>query len=347
MSLPREFASDNTAPVHPAVLEALTAANRGPSPAYGQDPWTARATAWFRQQFGPETAVFLAWNGTGANVVSLRALTRPWQAVVCSAQAHIQVDECGAPELLTGCKLIAVPTADGKLTPAMLRSSMTGVGDFHHVQPAVVSLTQVTEYGTLYTREELTDVCATARELGLRVHMDGARIANAAAALGLPLRTFTRDAGVDILSFGATKNGAMGAEAVVVFDPALAGEMLFLRKQSMQLASKMRYLAAQFLALAENDLWLDNARHANAMAQRLAAAVRTIAGVEITQKVEASAVFAVLPRAVSERLQQKFHFYFWNHSPQEVRWMTNWATSEADVDELVAAVREAMAGAAG
>lgn len=345
MSLPREFASDNTAPVHPAVLEALAAANHGPSPAYGADSWTARAQEWFRAQFGPETAVFPVWNGTGANVVSLRALTRPWQAVVCTAQAHIQVDECGAPELLTGCKLIDLPTADGKLTPAMLRESMKGIGDFHHVQPSAVSLTQVTEYGTVYTRDEVVALCGTAHELGLRVHMDGARIANAAAALALPLRAFTRDAGVDILSFGATKNGAMGAEAVVVFDPALAGEMLFLRKQSMQLASKMRYVSAQFLALAESDLWLANARHSNAMAQRLAVGVRAIPGIEITQQVEASAVFATLPRAVSERLQEAFHFYFWNHSPTEVRWMTSWATAEEDVDEFVAAIRAAMAPA--
>ena len=275
-------------------------------------------------------------------MVSLRALTRPWQAVVCTAQAHIQVDECGAPELLTGCKLIDVPTPDGKLTPAMLRESMQGIGDFHHVQPAVVSLTQVTEYGTVYTRDELVALCCTAHELGLRVHMDGARIANAAAALALPLRAFTKDAGVDILSFGATKNGAMGAEAVVVFDPALASEMLFLRKQSMQLASKMRYVSAQFLAMAEGDLWLTNARNSNAMAQRLAAGVRTIPGIEITQKVEASAVFATLPPAVTGRLQQEFHFDFWNHSPREVRWMTNWATSATDVDEFVAAIRAAM-----
>ena len=345
MSLPREFASDNTAPVHPAVLAALTAANIGPSPAYGMDAWTARASGWFRQQFGPETVVFPVWNGTGANVLALRALTRPWQAVVCTAQAHIQVDECGAPELLAGCKLIDVPTTDGKLTPAMLRASMTGLGDFHHVQPAVVSITQVTEYGTVYSRAELLALTATAHELGLKVHMDGARIANAAAALGLPLRAITKDAGVDILSFGATKNGAMGAEAVVVFDPAAAGDMLFLRKQSMQLASKMRYLAAQFLALAEGDLWLANARHANAMAQRLAAAVRTIAGVRITQEVEASAVFAALPRVVIERLQREFHFYFWNEALLEVRWMTSWATSAEDVDELVAAIRKEMSQA--
>lgn len=343
MSLPREFASDNTAPVHPAVLAALAEANHGPSPAYGRDPWTARATEWFRQQFGSETAVFPVWNGTGANVVALRALTRPWQAIVCTAQAHIQADECGAPELLTGCKLIDLPTPDGKLTPALLRAAMTGSGDFHHVQPAAVSLTQVTEYGTVYACEELVALCGAAHELGMRVHMDGARIANAAAALGLPLRAFTRDAGVDILSFGATKNGAMGAEAVVVFEPALAGEMPFLRKQSMQLASKMRYVSAQFLAMAAGDLWLENARNSNAMAQRLAAGVRSIPGIEITQKVEASAVFANLPPEVTERLQQQFHFDFWNHSPVEVRWMTSWATSANDVDELVAAIREAMA----
>jgi threonine aldolase len=343
MSLPRAFASDNTAPVHPAVLEALTEANRGPSPAYGQDPWTTRATAWFGEQFGSGTEAFLVWNGTGANVVALRALTRAWQAIVCSAQAHIQLDECGAPELLTGCKLLDLPTPDGKLTPAMLHAAMTGVGDEHRSQPAVVSLTQTTESGTVYTPDETAALAETAHRLGLRVHMDGARIANAAAALGLPLRALTRDAGVDILSFGATKNGAMGAEAVVLFDSALAGEMRFLRKQSMQLASKMRYLAAQFLALAEGDLWLANARNANAMAQRLAAGLRGVAGIEITQAVQANAVFATLPRPAIERLQREFHFYVWNEPLHEVRWMTNWATSESDVDSFLAAICQALA----
>jgi threonine aldolase len=343
MSLPRAFASDNTAPVHPAVLEALTEANRGPSPAYGQDPWTTRATAWFGEQFGSGTEAFLVWNGTGANVVALRALTRAWQAIVCSAQAHIQLDECGAPELLTGCKLLDLPTPDGKLTPAMLHAAMTGVGDEHRSQPAVVSLTQTTESGTVYTPDETAALAEAAHRLGLRVHMDGARIANAAAALGLPLRALTRDAGVDILSFGATKNGAMGAEAVVLFDSALAGEMRFLRKQSMQLASKMRYLAAQFLALAEGDLWLANARNANAMAQRLAAGLRGVAGIEITQAVQANAVFATLPRPAIERLQREFHFYVWNEPLHEVRWMTNWATSESDVDSFLAAIRQALA----
>lgn len=345
MSLAHEIvSSDNTAPAHPAVLAALAAANTGLALAYGNDPWTGRAHEWFREQFGSETAVFFAWNGTGANVVSLRALVRPYQAVICTAQAHIHVDECGAPELLAGCKLIDVPTTDGKLTPAMIRTAAVGIGIEHHVQPGVVSLTQVTEYGTVYTVEELTAICRTAHDLGMRVHMDGARIANAAAALGQSLRAITKDVGVDILSFGATKNGGMGAEAIVVFDPTLASALKFLRKQSTQLASKMRFLAAQFIALASDDLWLRNAQHANAMAQRLAAGVRSIHGVEITQVVEGSAVFATLPRVASERLLQQFHFYIWNEAINEVRWMTNWTTTEAEVDAFVATVQMAMLG---
>lgn len=342
MSLPREFASDNTAPVHPAVIDALVAANSGPAVAYGDDPWTERARQWFQSEFGPETAVYFAWNGTGANVVSLRALVRPFQAVICTEQAHIHVDECGAPEFLAGCKLIDVPTPDGKLTPAMIRAAAIGIGNEHHVQPKAVSITQVTEYGTVYTRDELIGLCQTAHELGMRVHMDGARIANAAASLQLSLRAITKDVGVDILSFGATKNGGMGAEAIVVFDPALAGELKFLRKQSTQLASKMRFLAAQFLALSTDELWLRNAQHANAMARRLAAGIRGINGVRITQAVEGSAIFAVLPSRATERLMQEFHFYVWDAAKHEVRWMTSWATSEADVDEFIIAIRESL-----
>lgn len=342
MSLPREFASDNTAPVHPAVFKAMQDANAGPAVAYGDDPWTERAKGWFKDEFGPETAVFFAWNGTGANVVSLRALIRPYQAVICSAQAHINVDECGAPELFAGCKLIDIPTPDGKLTPAMIRAAATGIGNEHHVQPGAVSITQVTEYGTVYSRDELIAICRTAHELEMRVHMDGARIANAAASLQLTLRAITKDVGVDILSFGATKNGGMGAEAIVVFDPALAVELRYLRKQSAQLASKMRYLAAQYLALAEDDLWLRNAQHANAMASRLASGISGIQGLRITQRVEGSAIFAVLPSTVIEELQQTFHFYVWDETINEVRWMTSWATSEADVDEFVTAIQAAM-----
>ena len=341
MNLPRSFASDNTAPVHPRVLEWLERVNHERAAPYGEDVHSDAVRQWFVEQFGAGTASFLVWNGTGANVVALRALTRPYQAVLCAEQAHVNVDECGAPELLTGCKLVGLPSPDGKLTPPQLRDATRKLGDEHTSQPHVVSLTQVTECGTVYQRDELVALCDTAHELGLRVFMDGARIANAAAALDLPLRAFTRDVGIDMLSFGATKNGAMGAEAVVLFDPVQAGELRFLRKQSAQLASKARYLAAQFLALAEDGLWLANARNANAMARRLADAVRDVPGVRITQPVDASAVFAVLPPEMTERLQRDFHFYVWNESTREVRWMTSWATSVEDVDEFAAAIRAA------
>ena len=342
MSLPRGFASDNTAPAHPAVFAALLAANEGAAPAYGADPWTARATAWFRSQFGEDTEAFLVWNGTGANVLALRAMTRPFNAIVCTEPSHINWDECGAPELLTGCKLIDLPTPDGKLTPAMLRQAVRAVGDEHSVQARVVSIAQSTERGTVYTLEEMTALCAAAHGLNLLVHVDGARIANAAAALNLPLRAFTRDAGVDILSFGAAKNGCMGAEAVLVFNPALAIDMKFLRKQSMQLSSKMRFLAAQVLALAEGDLWLANARNANAMARRLADGVRGLAQLEILHPVDANAVFVMIPPAAVERLQRDFRFFVWNEKTGEVRWMTNWATAAEDVDEFVAAIRREL-----
>jgi threonine aldolase len=345
MSLPRAFASDNTSPAHPAVFDALRAANDGAALPYGADPWTARAIAWFKSQFGEDSEAFLVWNGTGANVVALRAMTRPYHAVICAEPAHINLDECGAPEFLTGCKLIDVATPDGKLRPEMLHHAVRAVGDEHSVQARVVSVAQPTERGTVYSLIEMQALCAAARELELLVHVDGSRIANAAAALDLPLHAFTRDAGVTILSFGAAKNGCMGAEAVVVFEPALAGELKFLRKQSLQLSSKMRFLAAQILALAEGDLWLANARNANAMARRLADGVRGIPGVTILQPVEANAVFAMLPAAAVENLQREFQFYVWNEKTGEVRWMTNWATAPADVDEFIAAIRVALSEA--
>lgn len=340
MALPREFRSDNAAPVHPAVLEALTQANEGSAGAYGNDPWTARAQEWFKAQFGGNTEAFLVWNGTGANVTALRAMTRPWQSVITTEHAHINVDECGAPELLAGVKLVDLPSPDGKLTPEEVQEAgERGVGFEHHVQPGVVSISQSTEYGTVYSLDELAALSETIHELGLLFHVDGARLSNASAALRMPLMEITAEVGVDLLSFGLTKNGAMAAEAVIVFDPALAAPLKFIRKQTTQLASKMRYLAAQVVAMAEGDLWLHNARHANAMAQRLAAGLSTIAELEITQSVDANAVFAMLPDGMTERLQRDFHFYVWNETTGEVRLMTNWATSEADVDELVEAVR--------
>lgn len=342
MSLPRAFASDNTAPAHPRVIEMISAVNHDHALPYGEDIYSEQVREWFVDQFGEGTSSYLVWNGTGANVVALRAMTRPFHAILCAEQAHVNVDECGAPELMTGCKLIGLPSTDAKITAEQVRSAGRRIGDEHAVQPRVVSLAQPTEYGTVYSLDEMTEICDTAHELGLLVFVDGARIANAAASLDLPLRAFTRDAGVDMLSFGASKNGAMGAEAVVLFDSASAPDMKFLRKQSAQLASKARYVAAQFLALADGDLWRVNARHANAMAKRLADGVRGIPGLKITQAVEASAVFATMPRPAIVRLQQDFHFYVWNEAIGEVRWMTNWATEPEDVDEFIAAIRSAM-----
>ncbi len=335
------FASDNTAPAHPAVIDWISRVNSGSAPSYGDDRWTVAAHEWLREQFGPDSESLLVWNGTGANVASLRAVTRPWHGILCHRLAHINVDECGAPELLTGCKLIDLPGDHGKLTPDVIAAAVTGIGVEHHVQPRVVSITQSTEYGAVYSLAELTELAATAHGLGLLVHMDGARLANAAAALSWPLRTLTRDAGVDILSFGFTKNGAMGAEAVVALDGELAAELKYIRKQSTQLASKMRYLSAQVLALAGDDLWLANAKHSNAMARRLADGLDGIPGITITQPVDANAVFAVMPPGMTTALQRDFHFYVWNEVLGEVRLMTHWATSTEAVDEFIDAARAA------
>lgn len=341
MSLPREFRSDNAAPAHPAVMAAILAANEGSAGAYGADKWTTRVQDWIKAEFGEQAEAFLVWNGTGANVTALRATTRPWQSVITSVHAHINVDECGAPELLAGVKLVDIPSDNGKLDPdAVAAAASRGVGFEHHVQPGVMSISQSTEYGTVYTVEELVTLVDTAHRHGLLVHVDGARLANAAAAIGASLGDISAAAGVDILSLGFTKNGAVSAEAVVVLEPSLAPPLKYIRKQTTQLASKMRYLAAQFVAMAEGELWLANARRANAMARRLADGLRGVPGLRITQSVDANAVFAMLPEGMAERLwQQGFKFYVWDDATGEVRLMTSWATDESDVDELIAAMR--------
>jgi threonine aldolase len=340
------FASDNYAPAHPDVLAAVLAANDGHAPSYGADPWTARAIERVRDHLGAQAEVFLVFNGTGANVLCLQALMRPYEAVICAESAHIAVDEAGAAERILGSKLIAVPTPDGKLTPELVESRIARIGDEHAVQPKVVSITQTTELGTRYELGEIRALADLAHARGLLVHLDGARIANAAAGLGVGLREATADLGVDALSLGATKNGALGAEAVVLFDPALAAGFAWWRKQAMQLASKMRYAAAQFDALLAGDLWLRNAAHANAMAQRLAAAVAGVPGVRITRPVQANAVFAVLAPDVTARLQERFAFYVWDERTGEVRWMCSWDTTEADVDAFAAAIAEEAAALA-
>ena len=342
MSAPRRgFASDNYAGALPEVLEAVAAANQGHAPAYGADDWTARAQERFREHFGPEARAFPVFNGTGANVVALRALLRPWEGVVCAETAHLNTDEGGAPEALAGIKLLGVATADGKLTPELVRPKLARFGDEHAVQPRVVSISQSTELGTVYRTGEIEALADYAHEQGLLLHVDGARLGNAAAALDVPLRALTTDAGVDLLSFGGTKNGAICAEAVVLLRPRLDEGMEYLRKQSMQLASKMRFLSAQLDALLTNDLWRRTAAHANAMARRLAD--RLEGAVEITRPVEANAVFAKLPREATEQLQRDWDFYVWDESTGEVRWMCSWDTTESDVDAFAAAVR-AVAG---
>jgi len=340
----RGFASDNWASVHPEVLTALTVANGGHQKAYGEDVYTARLREVIRRHFGEQAEVHPVFNGTGANVVGLQAMADRWSAVICAAQAHVNTDECGAPERVAGLKLLPVPTEDAKLTPELIDREAWGWGDEHRAQPRIVSITQSTELGTVYTAEEVAAVCAHAHERGMLVHMDGARLANAAAALGLPLRALTTDAGVDVLSLGGTKNGLLLGEAVVVLNPRAARGTAFLRKSSMQLASKMRFVSAQFLALLEGDLWLRNAAHANAMARRLAEAVRAIPGVRITRPVEANAVFAIIPREAADRLRKRFGFYTWDERTGEVRWMCSFDTAESDVDAFAAALAEEMSG---
>jgi threonine aldolase len=323
-------------------LAALVEAAQGHVAAYGDDTLTAQATRVIGNLFGRDIPVLFTWGGTGANVVGLQTMLLPHQAVICPATAHINVDECGAPERFTGSKLVTIPTVDGKLRPEDIDSQVHVLGDIHHVQPHVVSITQSTEYGTLYTANEVGALCDRAHAHGLLVHLDGARISNAAAALGGDIRSFTSDAGVDVLTFGGTKNGMVYGEAVVFLNRSLAEHAEFFRKQAGQLPSKMRFVAAQFAALVHDDLWLHNAAHANAMARRLAGAVSTIEGVTITQSVDVNAVFAQLPRAVIEQLQQWATFYTWNEARSEVRWMCAYDTTAEDVDRFAAGIAAAM-----
>jgi len=339
----RSFASDNASGVHPEVMDALVAANVDHALAYGDDEWSARATQRFRDLFGAPVEVCFVWGGTGANVVSLQSLVRPWSAVVCTANAHIAVDECGAPERFTGSKLLTFPSDDGKLTPADIEASQAGRGDEHHAQATVVSVTQSTECGTLYTVAELTALCEAAHGFGMTVHLDGARLGNAVAALDCNVRALTIDAGIDVVSFGGTKNGMMYGEAVVFCDPALGADMKFVRKQATQLPSKMRFVAAQFDALLTDDLWIRNAAHANAMAQRLAAAVRDIPGVVLAREPAVNSVFVRLPAEAIPRLQAESFFWTWDETVDEVRWMTSFDTTAEDIDAFAAIVRRVLA----
>jgi len=330
----RSFASDNNASVHPKVLQAIASANEGHVVGYGDDPYTAAAVRRFKQHFGSDIEVFIVFNGTAANTLGLKAMTESYQAVICTDAAHIYTDECGAPEKFTGCKLMPIATTDGKLTVESVRHAYHGIGDQHHVQPRVVSITQVTEMGTVYKPREVRDLARFAHQHNMLLHMDGARIANAAVSLGLTLREATRDLGVDVLSFGGTKNGAMGAEAVVFLDRRLCRDFLYIRKQGMQLASKMRFISAQFEALLTDGLWRKNAEHANRMAALLKKEILKIRHARIVYPVEANGVFAQIPHRAIAKLQKRYFFYVWNEEQSVVRWMCSFDTTEQDVKQF-------------
>jgi threonine aldolase len=336
----RSFASDNNAGVHPEMIEAIRAANEGHVVAYGDDPFTDRAVKVFQKHFGKDVAVYFVFGGTGANVLGLKAITNSYEAVVCAETAHINVDECGAPEKFTGCKLLSVRTPDGKLRVEQIKPFLHGVGFEHHVQPRVISVSQATEMGTVYTKNELKTLARFAHDNNMLLHVDGARIANAAASLGAKLKEFTVDAGVDVLSFGGAKNGMMYGEAVVFFNKKLGENFKYIRKQGMHLPSKMRFISAQFEALLSGDLWLRSATHANRMARVLASELEQVPGIKLTQPVEANGVFAVIPEKYIAALQKKYFFYVWNEEISECRFMASFDTTEEDIQDFVALVRK-------
>jgi threonine aldolase len=339
----RSLASDNWAGVHPEVMAAIAAVNVGHAPSYGKDAYTESVVQKLRQQLGAEE-VFLLFTGTGANVIGLQSLARPYNAVICASTAHIFTSECGAAEKHAGCKLLAIPSSNGKIAPEGIAQHLHYLGNEHHVQPSAVSISQATEYGTVYSLDEVQAIAAFAHDHGLFLHMDGARLANAAAHLGETLGQMASKVGVDVLSFGGTKNGVLAAEAVVYFDRKLANGFEYRRMQGMQLASKMRFVAAQFDALLSDDLWLRSAAHANRMAARLGAELSSIDEIRLTQKVEANEVFAIFPRQHIARLQEQCSFQVWDEAVTEVRLVVSFDTTDDDVTAFVQSVREAVSG---
>jgi threonine aldolase len=340
----RSFASDNNAAVHPAIMEAIIQANAEDFISYGDDPYTEKAKELFNEKFDTDADVFFVFNGTGANVAAISHIIKPWQCIMSSSLSHIHNDECGAPEKFSGSKLIALPSVDGKITTNQLEPLMHSVGFEHHSQPGIISITQATEMGTVYQPSEIESIARFAHENDLYLHVDGARIANAVAHLSLPLSEIITLTGVDVISFGGTKNGLMMGEAVVFLNPELAKGFPYVRKQSMQLASKMRFISAQFIAHFENDLWLKTANHANKMARLLADKVKEIPGIKITMPVNVNAVFACVPHEIIKPLQEKYFFYVWNYQNNEVRWMTHFNTTEQDIEDFVITIRQLLNG---
>lgn len=338
----RSFASDNNSAVHPAVMQAIVNANTDDYVSYGDDPYTSRAKEIFREKLGTDAEVFFVFNGTGANVSAISNLIKPWQSIISSSTAHIHNDECGAPEKFTGSKLLTIPSQDGKIKPSQIEPLMHSVGFEHHAQPGIISITQATEMGMVYEPSEIAELAHFAHQNDLYLHLDGARIANAVASLGVSLQEVITLTGVDVISFGGTKNGLLMGEAVIFLNPELAKGYKYVRKQSMQLASKMRFMAAQFIAHFEDDLWLKTANHANRMAQLLASKIQNIPQIRITMPVQTNAVFATIPKQIIKPLQEKYFFYVWNPSINEVRWMTHFNTTEEDIEDFVSYLTELL-----
>lgn len=331
----RGFASDNNAGVHPDILKEIISVNTGHVTGYGSDIYTERAREIFKAQLGDSAEIFFVFTGTAANVLSLTAVTRSWNSIITASTAHLEQDECGAPEKFTGSKVLTVETADGKIDTDSIEKHMHGFDFEHHSQPKVISVTQATEMGTVYTASEIRKISDFAHSKDMLLHMDGARIANAAVSLDLPFKTFTTDAGVDVLSFGGTKNGMMFGEAICFLKPGLSQDFKYIRKQGMQLASKMRFISAQYIAYFRNDLWKRNAIHSNSMARILSDRLNKISGVEITQKVQSNGVFVIMPAEVAERMRSHYFFYPWNEKISEYRLMTSWDTTEEDIEDFI------------
>ena len=337
----KSFASDNYSGIHPEILDAIKEANQNHQISYGDDEITSETQKLFEKQFG-KADVLYAFNGTGANVISLKCCTLPFQSVICSEYAHILVDECGAPTQSIGCSLLPVPTNDGKLTPEMIKPFLNRIGNVHNTQPKVISISQSTELGTVYTINELRSLCNFAHLHNMYVHLDGARISNAVTALGVSMKEATVDCGIDIMSFGGTKNGLMMGEAVLIFNENLKENAPYFQKQTAQLFSKNRFIAAQFKALLSNNLWLRMATESNKMAQLLASKVKDLPGVLINRKVDANAVFVIIPEEVIEPLRKLYPFYEWDAQTHEQRWMCSFDTTAEEVDEFVEKLKELL-----
>lgn len=336
----RGFGSDNFSGVLPEVFQALKEAAYGHQHSYGDDDFTQKAVEDFRTILGQNIDVYFVYNGTGANILSLSAFTHSYNAVICTETAHINVDECGAIEKQSGCKLLTVPTFDGKLNVGLIQNHMHDFGNQHQSQPRIISLTQCTELGTVYSPEELKEICDFAHAHNMFVHMDGARLANAVAYLKCDPKAITSDVGIDVLSFGGTKNGMMFGEAVVFFNQTLSKEVKYIRKQQMQLHSKMRFIAAQFSAILKDGLWIKTATHANEMAQRLAHEAAQIPGIKITQKVQGNEIFAIIPRDAIRHLQEECFFYTWDENASEIRWVCSFDTTESDIIDFTNLLRK-------